>query len=114
MLCKSDIRRFASSTFLQQYGGGAPHSIGAGQIRPKLRIDWIDDERRGLTNRKLAKPEDALGAEGRIGDMHLRFERILDLGRNQVVFALYCPEKNIRLAYGFARAIFDPTYKRLM
>jgi hypothetical protein len=47
-----------------------------------------------------------------IGDMRLRFEKVLDLGQNQIVYALYCPEKNIRLAYGFDRLIFEPTYKK--
>jgi hypothetical protein len=74
----------------------------------KLRAAWMDDEQRGFTNRTLQKPEDAVGAEGRIGDMHLRFERILEFGQNQIVYALYCPEKNIRLAYGFDRTIFEP------
>jgi|SRR6516162_2433125 len=78
----------------------------------KLRAAWTDDEQRGFTKTTIAKPDDAIGAEGRIGDMHLRFEKILELGRNQIVYALYCPEKNIRLAYGFGRTIFEPTYKR--
>ena len=74
----------------------------------KCRVPWIDDEKLGFISRMLARPEDALGTEGRIGDMNLSFEKILDLGQNQVVYALHCPEKNIRLAYGFARAIFKP------
>ena len=77
----------------------------------QLRIAWIDDEKRGVAHRKFTGIEDVLGAEGKVGDMHLRFERILDAGKNQVVYALYCPEKNIRLAYGFDRTIFDPTAK---
>lgn len=75
-----------------------------------LQIPWVDDERNGLTSRKLERPEDILGAEGRIGDMRLSFERILDLGRNVVVYALYAPEKNIRLAYGFNRDAVEPGY----
>jgi hypothetical protein len=78
----------------------------------KCRVAWIDDEQRGFTHRILRTAEDALGAEGQIGDMRLRFEKILDLGKNQIVYALYCPEKNIRLAYGFARTVFEPTYVR--
>ena len=77
----------------------------------KLRIAWVDDEQRGLSGRTLASVEDALGAEGTIGDMRLRFEKILDLGRNQIVYALYCPERDIRLAYGFDRCAFELTYE---
>jgi hypothetical protein len=73
----------------------------------KRRIAWLDDEHKGLKNKSLTTPDDALGAEGAIGDMRLRFERILDYGKNQIVYALYCPEKNIRLAYGFDRGIFQ-------
>jgi hypothetical protein len=75
-----------------------------------LKVPWIDDERNGLSSRKLEKPEDALGSEGSIGDLRLRFERILQVSPNQlfVVFALYCPEKDIRTAYGFERRIFRP------
>jgi hypothetical protein len=78
----------------------------------KAHVAWIDDEQRGITSRTLASVEDVLGAEGKIGDMRLRFEKILDLGQNQIVYALYCPEKNIRLAYGFDRRVFEPTHKK--
>ena len=37
------------------------------------RVRWTDDERNGLDSRKLEKPEDALGAEGSIGDLRLQF-----------------------------------------
>ncbi len=40
----------------------------------------------------------------------MHFERVFDLGRNQVVYALYCPTHNFRMAYGFDRLIFEPTY----
>jgi hypothetical protein len=75
-----------------------------------VKVPWTDNEQNGLGSRKLEKPEDALGAEGSIGDLRLQFERILELSQNQkfVVYALYCPEKNIRLAYGFERRIFQP------
>jgi hypothetical protein len=69
----------------------------------KSRVRWTDDGERGVNRKTLENPEDILGAEGSLGDMRLRFERILHLGNNQIVYALYCPEKNIRLAYGFAR-----------
>ena len=76
----------------------------------KTRIPWIDDDQRGLTRRTLASVEDVLGAEGTIGGKLIRFERILDLGHNQVVYALYCPTENFRMAYGFDRLIVEPTY----
>lgn len=75
----------------------------------KRHIRWVDDPVRGISSRTLASPEDILGAEGSIGDMRLRFERILDWGKNQIVYALYCPEKNIRLAYGFSVDLFKAT-----
>ncbi len=76
----------------------------------KTRISWADDDQRGLTHRTLASVEDVLGAEGMIGGKQMRFERILDVGRNQIVYALYCPTHNFRMAYGFDRLIFEPTY----
>jgi len=76
----------------------------------KLRIPWIDDGQRGLMGRTLASPEDALGAEGTVGGKILRFEQILDLGHNQIVYALFCPAENFRMAYGFDRLIVEPTY----
>jgi hypothetical protein len=76
----------------------------------KARVPWIDDDQRGVTHRTLASVEDVLGAEGMIGGKLMRFERILDLGRNQIVYALYCPTHNFRMAYGFDRLIFEPTY----
>lgn len=76
----------------------------------KARVPWIDDNQRGLTRRTLASVEDVLGAEGTIGGKLIRFERILDLGHNQVVYALYCPTENFRMAYGFDRLIVEPTY----
>ena len=45
-----------------------------------------------------------------IGGKLMHFERVFDLGRNQVVYALYCPTHNFRMAYGFDRLIFEPTY----
>ena len=73
----------------------------------KPRARWVDGLRNGLTSRTLKSPEDALGAEGTIGDMHVRFESILDAGKNQIVYALYCPERDIRMAFGFARSMFE-------
>jgi hypothetical protein len=74
------------------------------------KVPWIDDPEYGLGPRNLVHVEDALGAEGRIGDMRLRFEKVLDLGDNVIVYSLFCPEKNIRLAYGFHRQAFEPTH----
>ena len=76
----------------------------------KARVPWIDDDQRGLAHRTLASVEDVLGAEGTIGGKLLRFERILDLGHNQVVYALYCPKENFRMAYGLDRLVVEPTY----
>jgi hypothetical protein len=69
-----------------------------------LRMEWKDDERHGIRGRTVEAPEDLLSVEGLVGDMRLRFERILPSGPNVVVYALYCPEKNIRVAYGFFRS----------
>jgi hypothetical protein len=76
----------------------------------KPRIPWIDNDQRGLAHRTMASVEDVLGAEGVIGGKLMRFEQILDLGRNQIVYALFCPTHNFRMAYGFDRLIFEPAY----
>jgi hypothetical protein len=68
---------------------------------------WIDDPKSGLLGRTITSPEDFLGAEGTIGDKRYRFEQILDLGKNQVVFSLFRPENQTRIAYGFSREIFE-------
>jgi len=73
----------------------------------KPRVLWIDDEYMGLAKRSLRSPEDALGAKGKIGQMRVIFESILDAGKHQIVYALYCPEKDMRLAYSFARSVFE-------
>jgi hypothetical protein len=78
----------------------------------KARVPWIDDEQRGVAQRTLESVEDVLGAEGTIGGKLMRFEKILDLGQNQVVYALHCPAQNFRIAYGFDRLIFEPSYIR--
>jgi hypothetical protein len=72
------------------------------------RVRWIDDSRNGLSTRPHNAPEDWLGAEGMVGDKRFRFERILDMGKNQVVFSLFNPELGIRIAYGFDRKVFAP------
>jgi hypothetical protein len=72
-----------------------------------VKVLWMDDQQNGLASRKLEKPEDALGAEGSVGNLRLQFERILQLSRNFVVYALYSRDRNIRLAYGFERRIFE-------
>jgi hypothetical protein len=75
-----------------------------------VQIPWLDDPERGIGARQIAKPEDMLGAEGRLGDHRFRFERILDLGRNVVVYALLNPDKQTRMAYGFNRDAVEPGY----
>ncbi|MBB5059955.1 hypothetical protein HDF16_004689 [Granulicella aggregans] len=77
----------------------------------KTRARWQDDAEAGLLQRSIEHPEDALGAEGSIGEIRLTFDALLDKGENQVVYALYCPEKQIRLAYGFDRTLFEPTHQ---
>ena len=82
-------------------------------LRPdpnRPRISWIDDPVRGVNQRTLENPEDVLGAEGTLGGKRIRFERILDLGRNVVVYALFCPDQNFRIAYGWNREVFQPGY----
>lgn len=76
----------------------------------KPHLLWTDDPVRGVNGRTLENPEDVLGAAGTIGGKHVRFERILDLGRNVVVYALFCPEQNYRTAYGWGREVFQPAY----
>jgi hypothetical protein len=76
----------------------------------KPHVDWIDDPEHGFGARTIERPEDALGAEGIIGGNPYRFERILDIGKNQVVYALYNPVNQTRLAFGFDRGSFELGY----
>ena len=76
--------------------------------RPRLR--WTDDPARGVNQRTIENPEDVLGAEGMFSDKPARFESILDLGRHIVVYALFCPDHNFRIAYGWPRKVFQPGY----
>ncbi len=67
----------------------------------------MDVPTKGLSERIITSPEDMLGAEGMVGDKTCRFEQILDAGKNQVVFSLFCSENQTRTAYGFARDMFQ-------
>jgi hypothetical protein len=75
-----------------------------------VQIPWIDHPERGISAREIRKPEDILGAEGRLGEHRFRFERILELGRSVVVYALLNPDKQMRMAYGFNREAVEPGY----
>jgi hypothetical protein len=70
------------------------------------RIAWIDDPEKGLSQRELSIPEHLIGAEGIIGGKRCIFERILDLGKNVVVYSIYFHEQQFRVAYGFRRNMF--------
>jgi hypothetical protein len=72
------------------------------------QIPWVDDPERGIGGRQIGKPEDMLGAEGKLGEHRFRFEKILDLGKNVVVYALLNPDKQIRMAYGFEQDAVEP------
>jgi hypothetical protein len=94
--------------------GQAPPVIRWGSS-PKLswpnpaipRVPWIDVPAKGLSGRTIKSPEDMLGAEGMVGNKNYRFDQILDAGKNQVVFSLFCPENQTRTAYGFSRDMFQ-------
>ncbi len=70
------------------------------------RIDWIDDPKRGLSQRILTCPEDVLGAEGFVGKSRFRFEKVLQKTKNQVVFSLFRPDNQTRMAYALPVEIF--------
>lgn len=70
------------------------------------RAPWIDVPNKGLGGRTITSPEDVLGAEGMVGNKRCRFEQILEVGKNQVVFSLFCPQDQTRIAYGFSRDMF--------
>ena len=72
------------------------------------RVPWVDDPNTGLLQRVPATPEDLLGIEGTLGGTRFRFEQILEVGHNQVVYSLFNPDKQGRIAYGFSREIFGP------
>jgi hypothetical protein len=74
----------------------------------KPHIEWTDDPANGINSRQLINVEDALGAEGNIQGRHYRFEKVLFLGRNQVVYALFNRDSQSRMAYGFDRNVFSP------
>ncbi|WP_263352725.1 hypothetical protein [Acidicapsa acidisoli] len=78
----------------------------------KPHAPWIDDPERGIAHRTLDSVEDVLGAEGTIGGRRYRFETILELGNNVIVYGLYNPETRTRTAYGFSRGVFDGTYSK--
>jgi hypothetical protein len=71
------------------------------------RVRWVDEPSKGVAGKNLASPEDLLGAEGTIEDKKCYFERILDVGQHQIVFSLFFPKDQFRMAYGFSRQIFE-------
>jgi hypothetical protein len=72
-----------------------------------LRAPWVDDPQKGLSQRTITSPEDMLGAEGVVRGNHYRFEKVLELGKNQVAYSLFCDLNQTRIAYGFSRAMFQ-------
>jgi hypothetical protein len=70
------------------------------------RVPWIDVSTKGFSGRTITSPEEVLGAEGMVGDKTYRFDQILDAGKNQVVFSLFCLENQTRTAFGFSRDMF--------
>ena len=70
------------------------------------RALWVDEPFKGLAGRDICSAEDLLGAMGMLGGKKCCFESILEVGKNQVVFSLSCPEDQTRMAYGFPRQIF--------
>jgi hypothetical protein len=75
------------------------------------RLPWLDDPVKGVNCRVLENIEDVLGAEGGMSpDLPLRFESILDVRKNTIVFALFNPTKGIRVAYSFPRRAFQKGY----
>jgi hypothetical protein len=71
------------------------------------RAPWIDDPNHGLSGRTIKCASDLLGAEGIIGRTRYRFEQILQETKEQVTFALIDDEKQTRIAYAFARKLFQ-------
>jgi hypothetical protein len=67
---------------------------------------WIDDPKRGPSQRALTCPEDGLGAEGSIGKNTFQFERILQKTKNQVVFSVFRPDNQTRMAYALPVEMF--------
>jgi hypothetical protein len=71
------------------------------------RVPWIDDPNHGLSRRTIKCAVDLLGAEGTMGGTRYRFEQILQETKGQVTFALIHDEKQTRIAYAFARKLFQ-------
>jgi hypothetical protein len=70
------------------------------------RMTWIDDTKRGLSQRALTCPEDVLGTEGTIGKNRFVFEKILQKTKNQIVYSLFRPDNQTRMAYALPVDIF--------
>lgn len=75
------------------------------------RVRWIDDPKTGLSVRAITCPKDVLGAEGQFGDKKYRFEQVLQVTENQVVYSLVCDENQTRIAYGLPREPLGATTK---
>ena len=66
----------------------------------------VDNPKSVAAMQNLRKPEDLLGIEGNLGDKKLSFEMILDIGRNEIIYSLFCEQEQFRIAFGFPRAMF--------
>jgi hypothetical protein len=67
------------------------------------RMRWTDDPKTGLAQRTITCAQDLLGAEGVVGQRKVRFEKILQETKNQVVYSLYNEDSQFRIAYAFSR-----------
>jgi tetratricopeptide (TPR) repeat protein len=81
--------------------------IWANSFHARGELSWVDDPVDGFFKRKIYRLQDALGARGSISGILHRFDDILQIGRNLVVYQLTNLETCNYLPYGFPREIFD-------
>lgn len=81
--------------------------IWANSFQARGELSWTDDPVEGFFKRKIYRLQDAIGVVGSISGVRHRFDDILQIGRNLVVYQLTNLETCNYLPYGFPREIFD-------
>lgn len=81
--------------------------IWANSFQARGELSWVDDPVAGFFQRKIYRLQDAIGVTGQIAGVRHRFDDILQIGRNLVVYQLTNLETCNYLPYGFPREIFD-------
>jgi hypothetical protein len=98
-------RPFATWVPRRLYSPGPPLNLAVPD--PSIAsLRWTDDPEMGLAHRTITGAQDLLGAEGVVGQRELRFEKILQETKKQVVYSLYYEDSQFRIACAFSRELF--------